>query len=114
PDRVRRPGAGRKALAATDPGLPPALDALVDPATRGDPEAPLRWTCKSTRRLAEALTRQGHPVSPRTVARLLRAAGYSLQANRKTSEGARHPDRNAQFEFISRRVVAYQRRGWPV
>lgn len=114
PDRVRRPGAGRKALAATDPGLPPALDALVDPATRGDPEAPLRWTCKSTRRLAEALTRQGHPVSPRTVARLLRAAGYSLQANRKTREGARHPDRNAQFEFISRRVVAYQRRGWPV
>jgi Rhodopirellula transposase DDE domain len=114
PHRVRRPGAGRKALAATDPGLPSALDALVDPATRGDPEAPLRWTCKSTRRLAAELTRQGHPVSPRTVARLLRAAGYSLQANRKTREGAHHPDRNAQFAFINRRVARYQRRGWPV
>jgi DDE family transposase len=113
-DRIRRPGAGRKPLGASDPELEAALDALVDPATRGDPESPLRWTCKSTRRLARELTRQGHRVSPSSVARLLAEAGYSLQANRKTREGARHPDRNAQFEFISRRVRAFQRRGWPV
>jgi hypothetical protein len=113
-DRVRCPGAGRKPLAETDPGLPAALDALVEPATRGDPQSPLRWTCKSTRRLADELTRQGHPVGPRTVARLLRQAGYSLQACRKTREGCRHPDRDAQFEFISRRVRRYRRRGWPV
>ena len=113
-DRIRHPGAGRKALATTDPDLPAALDALVDPATRGDPQSPLRWTCKSTRRLAAALTRQGHPASPSTVARLLRGAGYSLQANRKTREGADHPDRNAQFGFIHDRVLRYQRRGWPV
>jgi hypothetical protein len=113
-DRVRHPGAGRKPLAVADPGLLAALDALVDPATRGDPESPLRWTCKSTRRLAEELTGRGHPVSPSTVARLLAQAGYSLQANRKTREGAAHPDRNAQFEFIDRRIRAFQRRGWPV
>ena len=113
-DRIRRPGAGRKPLGESDPGLEAALDALVDPATRGDPESPLRWTCKSTRRLARELTRQGHRVSPSSVARLLREAGYSLQANRKTREGAGHPDRNAQFEFISRRVRTFQRRGWPV
>jgi hypothetical protein len=113
-DRIRRPGAGRKPLGASDPELEAALDALVDPAARGDPESPLRWTCQSTRRLARELTRQGHRVSPSSVARLLAEAGYSLQANRKTREGARHPDRNAQFEFISRRVRAFQRRGWPV
>jgi hypothetical protein len=112
--RVRRPGAGRKPLGESDPELEAALDALVDPATRGDPESPLRWTCKSTRRLARELTRQGHRVSPSSVARLLREAGYSLQANRKTREGAGHPDRDAQFEFIGRRVRAFQRRGWPV
>jgi len=112
--RIRRLGAGRRPLEETDPDLDAALDALVDPATRGDPESPLRWTCKSTRRLARELTRQGHPVSPGSVARLLRAAGYSLQANRKTREGAGHPDRNAQFEFIGRRVRAFQQRGWPV
>lgn len=114
PARVRRPGGGGKPSTATDPGLVAALDALVDPATRGDPESPLRWTCKSTRRLAEALTRRGHPVGPRTVARLLRAAGYSLQSTRKTREGGTHPDRDAQFRFIARQVRAYQRRGWPV
>ena len=113
-DRIRRPGAGRRPLAQTDPGLPAAPDALVEPATRGDPQSPLRWTCKSTRRLADELTRRGHPVGPRTVARLLRQAGYSSQANRKTREGCRHPDRNAQFEFISGRVRRYRRRGWPV
>ena len=78
-----------------------ALEALVEPGTRGDPESPLRWTCKSTRRLAEELTHQEHPVSPRAVAALLIREGYSLQANRKTLEGAAHPDRNAQFEYIS-------------
>jgi hypothetical protein len=114
PPRIRRPGGGRKPLTAVDPGLPRALDALVDPATRGDPESPLRWTCKSTYRLAEELTRQGHPVSPRTVAALLRADGYSLQANRKTREGRSHPDRNAQFEYLNSRVRAFQRQGQPV
>src|SRR5262245_21726017 len=113
-DHIRHPGAGRKPLSLTDPELPAALDALVDPVTRGDPESPLRWTCKSTRRLAEELTGRGHPVSPSTVARLLTKAGYSLQANRKTREGAGHPDRNAPFEFINRRIGRFQRRGWPV
>ena len=112
--RVRRPGGGRKPLTAVDPGLPHALDALVDPATRGDPQSPLRWTCKSTYRLAEELTRQGHPVSPRTVAALLQAEGYSLQANRKTREGRSHPDRNAQFEYLNGRVRAFQRQDQPV
>jgi Rhodopirellula transposase DDE domain len=112
--RIRRPGGGGRWLDDTDPGLVPALEALVDPVTRGDPDSPLRWTCKSTRRLAEELTRQGHPVCPRSVAALLTAAGYSLQANRKTREGAAHPDRNAQFEYINAQVGALQRRGQPV
>ncbi len=111
---IRRPGGGRKLLAETDPGLWDALDALVDPMTRGHPETPLRWTCKSTRQLAEELTRQNHPVSDRTVACLLYAAGYSLQANRKTREGKDHPDRNAQFEYISQQVGRVQKRGQPV
>lgn len=111
---IRRPGGGRKLLVETDPGLWNALDALVDPMTRGHPETPLRWTCKSTRQLAEELTRQHHPVSDRTVARLLYAAGYSLQANRKTREGKGHPDRNAQFQYISQQVQRVQKRGQPV
>jgi hypothetical protein len=111
---LRRPGGGRKRLLEIDPGLWDALDALVDPMTRGHPETPLRWTCKSTRRLAEELTRQHHPVSDRTVAALLYAAGYSLQANRKTREGKDHPDRNAQFEHISQQVQRVQKRGQPV
>jgi hypothetical protein len=112
-ERVRRPGGGRKPVTETDPDLAEALDALVEPTTRGDPESPLRWTCKSTYRLAEELTRQGHPVSPRTVAMLLHAAHYSLQANRKTTEGASHPDRNAQFEYINTLVRRSQSRGQP-
>jgi hypothetical protein len=112
--RVRGPGGGRKPLTQTDPGLREALDALVDPATRGHPESPLRWTCKSTGKLAEELARQNHPVTDRTVAALLKEAGYSLQANRKTKEGSAHPDRNAQFEHIGRRVTACQHRGQPV
>jgi hypothetical protein len=111
---IRRPGGGRKYLLESDPGLWDALDALVEPMTRGHPETPLRWTCKSTRRLAEELTRQHHPVSDRTVASLLYAAGYSLQANRKTREGKDHPDRNAQFEHISQQVQRVQKRGQPV
>src|SRR5262245_40429164 len=112
--RIRRPGGGPKRLTETDPGLLLALEALVDPVTRGAPDSPLRWTCKSTRRLADELTRQGHPVCPRTVAALLTGAGYSLQANRKTREGGTHPDRNAQFEYINAQVTALQRRGQPV
>jgi Rhodopirellula transposase DDE domain len=104
-DRVRRPGGGRRPLTRTTPALLPALEALVEPVTRGDPESPLRWTCKSTRRLAEELTRQGHRVGARTVAALLHEAGYSLQANRKTREGLAHPDRNAQFEYINASVA---------
>ncbi len=112
--RVRRVGGGRKALTQTDPGLQQALDALVDPATRGHPESPLRWTCKSTGKLAEELGRQNHRVTDRTVAALLKQAGYSLQANRKTREGSSHPDRNAQFEYINRQVMARRRQGQPV
>jgi hypothetical protein len=112
--RIRRSGGGRKPLTENDPGLQRALDRMVDPATRGHPESPLRWSCKSTGKLAEELQKQGHAVSDRTVARLLKRAGYSLQANRKTREGASHPDRNAQFEHINRRVLACQRRSQPV
>jgi DDE family transposase len=111
---IRRSGGGRKLLVETDPELWEALDALVDPVTRGHPETPLRWTCKSTRHLAAELCRQNHPVSDRTVAKLLYAAGYSLQANRKMREGKDHPDRNAQFEYISRQVQRVQKRGQPV
>lgn len=111
---VRRSGGGRKPLVETDPELSDALDAMVEPMTRGHPETPLRWTCKSTRRLAHELSRQGHPVSDRTVARLLYTAGYSLQANRKSREGKDHPDRNAQFEHINEQVQRLQKRGQPV
>ena len=112
--RLRRAGAGRKPLIVNDPGLTRALDRLVDPVTRGHPESPLRWTCKSIRRLAAELTHQGHAVSPNTVAALLRAEGYSLQANRKTREGKQHPDRDAQFVYLNDRVQAFQRAGQPV
>lgn len=111
--RVRRAGAGRKPQTDADPQLAAALEALIEPATRGDPQSPLRWTCKSTRRLADELTRQRHPVSANTVATLLHEAGYSLQANRKTREGLSHPDRNAQFEYINAMVKRFDQRGWP-
>jgi hypothetical protein len=111
--RVRRPGGGRRPLAENDPGLPAALESLVEPTTRGDPESPLRWTCKSTRRLAEELTRRGHPVSRGTVAALLHEAGYSLQADRKPREGDGHPDRDAQFRYIDRLVRGRLRAGRP-
>jgi DDE family transposase len=112
--RVRRRGAGRKALTERDPTLVAALETLVEPTSRGDPQSPLRWTCMSVRQLAAELRRQGHTVERQTVAHLLAALGYSLQANRKTKEGAAHPDRNAQFAYINTRVRAFQKRGYPV
>ena len=112
--RIRRTGGGRKPLIQTDPGLLGALESLIEPSTRGDPESPLRWTCKSTRRLADELTRRDHPVGSNTVATLLKEAGYSLQANRKTREGSSHPDRNAQFEYINELVRSGLERGRPV
>jgi Rhodopirellula transposase DDE domain len=114
PERLRVEGGGRKRSSETDPELDGALELLVDPVTRGDPESPLRWTAKSTTQLAAALTEQGHAVSPRTVGRLLNAAGYSLQSNRKTKEGEDRPDRNAQFEHINAMVKRFQQRGQPV
>ena len=112
--RVRRSGAGRKALTATQPDLLDALDALVEPTSRGDPESPLRWTCKGVRRLAAELQRQGYTIGRQMVAELLAELDYSLQANRKTREGSQHPDRNAQFEYIAGQVRQLQRRGQPV
>ena len=114
PDRVRRQGGGRKKQLESDPALKEDLERLISPYTRGDPESPLRWTCKSVRKLAAELNRQGHSVSHSTVAALLREMNYSLQANRKTTEGKQHPDRKAQFEYINQSVRARQRRGQPV
>jgi transposase len=99
--RIRRSGGGRKAMVVIDPTLRGDLDRLVEPTSRGDPESPLRWTCKSVRRLAEELKAQGHQTSHRMVAELLHDLGYSLQANQKTLEGSEHPDRNAQFEHLN-------------
>jgi len=103
--RIRRPGGGRKKAKEKDPTLVADLERLLEPATRGDPDSCLRWTCKSVRHLADELVRQGHQVSYPVVAELLHDLGYSLQANRKTKEGSAHPDRNAQFEYISTRVA---------
>ena len=114
PDRIRKVGGGRKKLTQQGPGLLSALEALVEPTTRGDPESPLRWTCRSTRQLAAALAAQGFHVSHQTVASLLDDLGYSLQGNRKTKEGSAHPDRDAQFRFIHGRVEDFQRREQPV
>jgi hypothetical protein len=112
--RVRRPGAGRKRLTETDPTLVPALQGLIEPLTRGDPESPLRWTCKSVRKLAVELRAQGHQIGPQKVSELLHDLGYSLQGTRKTREGTDHPDRNAQFEHINRQAKSFQRAGEPV
>jgi len=114
PGRIRRPGGGRKKILAHDPRLPAALDRLIDPETRGDPESPLRWICKSTRTLAAQLTRRKHPVSHMKVAQLLREQGYSLQGNRKTEEGGDHPDRDAQFRHINTQVKRALAKGTPV
>ena len=114
PGRIRRAGGGRKRRVVKDPGLGTDLERLIEPVTRGDPESPLRWTSKSVRKLAMELRRQGHPTSHRMVAELLHELGYSLQANRKTREGASHPDRNAQFQYLNRKVKRFQRQQQPV
>jgi len=112
--RIRRHGAGRKRTADKDATLLEDLDRLVDPTTRGDPESPLRWTCKSVRRLAEELQQEGHAVSYQTVAELLHDLDYSLQAKQKTLEGSQHADRDKQFEHINRKAQRYLRQGQPV
>lgn len=112
--RVRTIGGGRKKLADKDASLLSDLDALVEPTSRGDPMSPLRWTCKSTHRLADELNRRGHEVSQRTVCDLLSQMGYSLQSTRKTREGGKHEDRDAQFTHISQEVATYQAAGDPV
>jgi transposase len=112
--RVRAPGGGRKPLTDHQPLLPQALEALVEPTSRGDPQSPLRWTCKSVRCLAAELHGQGYRIGRQKVAELLHELGYSLQANRKTKEGAAHPDRNAQFEYLNAQVQEFQARGQPV
>jgi hypothetical protein len=111
--RVRRPGAGRPSVLDHDPELERDLDRLIDPATRGDPKSPLRWTSKSAAKLAAALREMGHEVVDRTVLRLLKAKGFSLQANNKTREGAQHPDRDAQFAHINAMVAAAITAGRP-
>jgi hypothetical protein len=112
--RVRRPGAGRPKATDRDPGLLGAWDALVEPTARGDPESPLRWTCKSTRKLADELTAQGHRVSAKTVARLLAGMDYSLQATSKQVEGAQHPDRDGQFGYLNQQAREHLADGQPV
>lgn len=114
PDRIRRPGGGRKSVMQLDPTLKADLESLIDPVTRGDPESALRWTCKSVRKLAAELKEKGHQVSHTVVAALLHDMGYSLQANRKVREGGDHPDRNAQFEKIDGKVRHRISRGQPV
>lgn len=112
--RIRAPGGGRKHVEESDPTLLSELDTLLDPVTRGDPMSPLRWTCKSTTKLASELQAQGHKVSQSTVWRLLEKLGYSMQSNRKSREGTNHPDRNAQFEFINASVQEFLEQGRPV
>src|SRR3954470_9490045 len=112
--RLRRPGAGRPYVVDAGPSLWDALDALVDPATRGDPESPLRWTCKSVRRIAEELQHEGHAVSYQTAAELLHELDHCLQANQKTLEGNQHADRDEQFEYINRKARRYLKQGEPV
>lgn len=113
-NRIRKSGGGRKSIIRKEPNLKRALEKLVDPVTRGDPESPLRWTCKSVRNLSEELKKQGYSVSHVVVSHLLKDLDYSLQANRKTQEGKQNPDRNAQFEYISEQVKRFQANQQPV
>jgi len=113
-ERIRRSGGGRKQLAKTNPDLVTELESLIDPVTRGDPDSPLRWTVKSTRTLAAELTKKGFSIGKSAVATLLDSLGYSLQSNQKRLEGANHPDRNAQFEFINNKVQNFINQGFPV
>lgn len=112
--QIRRSGGGRKRVEERAPGLLEALDRLVEPSSRGEPECPLRWTCKSVNQLADALQQQGYQVGAMTVYSLLVAMGYSLQSNRKTQEGNQHPDRDAQFQYIAQQVEAFQKQHRPV
>lgn len=112
--KIRKSGGGRKKLIETDPSLMEDLDKLIDPVTRGDPGSPLCWTSKSTSKLSQALGEQGHKISARTVAKLLRQLGYSLQSNQKTLEGSSHEDRDAQFQYINEQVKDFQSRNQPV
>ena len=112
--RVRQAGGGRNKITEKQPEITEQLESLIEPFSRGDPESPLRWTCKSTRNLAEELKLKGCPTTQRTVCTLLDKMEYSLQSNRKTKEGAKHPDRNAQFEYIYEKVKEFQKNGWPV
>jgi transposase len=112
--RIRRKGGGRKQTVSKDASLREDLERLVEPVTRGDPESPLRWTCKSMRKLAKELSQQGHQVSHQLVSELLHERGYSLQANRKTNEGGDHPDRDAQFEHVNAQAEAFLAAGEPV
>lgn len=114
PGRIRRSGAGRKRITVSNPEIFVALDRLIEPDTRGDPESPLRWTCKSTRSLARQLTKQRHSISHEKVAQILRDQNYSLQSNRKTKEGNDHPDRDAQFRHINAEVKRALKKGTPV
>jgi len=111
---IRKKGSGRKRAIDNQPLLLPELEKLIEPYTRGDPESPLRWTCKSVRRISEELQKRGFKASHNLVAELLKEAGYSLQANQKSIEGSSHPDRNLQFEHISSKVIAFQNAGYPV
>ncbi len=113
PNGIRRPGGGAPTLVAKNPSIKDDLDRLIDPVTRGDPESPLRWTCKSVRRLAVSLREIGHKICPQSVANLLHSMGYSLQVNRKNKEGANHPDRNEQFEHISETTKSFIAEGEP-
>lgn len=112
--KIRKLGGGRKKLIEQDPKLLKDLKSLLEPVTRGHPQSALLWTCKSTRNLAEELVKRGHQVSHDSVRRMLEDIGYSLQANRKNREGEQHPDRDAQFEYINKRIKAFQKRGQPV
>jgi hypothetical protein len=114
PERIRKSGGGRKKVEEKDPSILKALESMIDPATRGNPMSPLRWTCKSTRQLARAMKRRGHELSHQTVAELLRYLNYSLQGNVKTREGRQHPDRDAQFKYINCMVKKHLKKGWPV
>ena len=111
--RIRRVGAGRKNVLETDPRICAALESLIEPGTRGDPQSVLKWTCKSTRRLSRELNQQGHPIGPTTVRALLHHLDYNLQANRKTREGLDHPDRDDQFCYINENVKKFLRSGQP-
>lgn len=113
-NRVRRCGSGRKAKLSLMPDVKDKLDELIDPITRGDPESPLRWTCKSVRKLSKELKNQGFDISYNIVSKLLKELGYSLQSNKKTNEGGSHPDRNKQFEFINAKVKKFQKNNQPV